>query len=227
MKMENLNYLFIGSSSELAEETLNLFSKKGFKVYGVSRRVNDISHFEDFLVVNDYLKELDKIIQFTEKINNCCVVFFNGFLAENRSEEVPSINEIVETDLANFNVPYSLTKALKEKTNSINKYIYISSIAAVKPRNKNYIYGLSKRKLEIGVEELKLDNYLILRFGKILTEMSKNHKNSPFTLNKSKAAEAIFNNKERSGIIYPIKGLFFMSLIIKFLPRKIINYIEK
>ena len=124
--MENLNYLFIGSSSELAEETLNLFSKKGFKVYGVSRRVNDISHFEDFLVVNDYLEELDKIIQFTEKINNCCVVFFNGFLAENRSEEVPSINEIVETDLANFNVPYSLTKALKEKTNSINKYIYIS-----------------------------------------------------------------------------------------------------
>ncbi len=226
MNKKDLNYIFIGGSSELAEETLNLFSNKGLKVYGVSRKLNDIEGFEDFLVVNDYLNESDKIIKFTEKINNCCVVFFNGFLAENRSEVIPSINEIVQTDLVNFNVPYSLTKALKEKTNNVHKYIYISSMAAVKPRNKNYVYGLSKRKLEIGVEELKLDNYLILRFGKIHTNMSKNHKNAPYTLTKAKAAEVIFNNIKSKGIVYPVVGLFIINLIIKFLPRKVINYLE-
>ena len=39
-------------------------------------------------------------------------------------------------------------------------------MAAIKPREKNYIYGENKRKLELSVKSLKFNNYLIFRFGK-------------------------------------------------------------
>jgi len=53
--------------------------------------------------------------------------------------------------------------------------------------------------------------------------MSQNHKDAPFTLNKAEAAKSIFNNINRRGLVYPKIGLLVMSLIIRFLPRKIIN----
>ena len=37
------------------------------------------------------------------------------------------------------------------KNTNVKKFIFISSMAAVKPRNKNYIYGLSKKTLEESV----------------------------------------------------------------------------
>ena len=52
--------------------------------------------------------------------------------------------------------------------NDVKKYVFISSMAAVKLRNKNFIYGYYKKKLENNILSGKLNNSLIFRFGKIL-----------------------------------------------------------
>ena len=72
--------------------------------------------------VNDYLKELDNIKDFIEKIENPTVIYFNGFLAENRNIQNPDLSQIELTDYINFQVPYFLTRELSIKTH-IKKYI--------------------------------------------------------------------------------------------------------
>jgi len=99
-------------------------------------------------------------------------------------------------------------------------------MAAIKPRSKNYIYGLSKSKLEKSVPKI-IENYLIFRFGKIDTKMSGSHGSVPFSLSKNKAANIIFNKIESNKIVYPSLKLKLISLIISLMPIKIIDFIEK
>ncbi len=226
MKIENINYLLIGASSELAQETLLSLKKDGSRVLGISREKINYEKFDDYLLVNDYIDDICDINKFVSKIENCYVIFFNGFLAENRKIKKPTIEDIVKTDLANFTIPYSLTSNFIKNLKNVKKYIYISSMAAIKPRNKNYIYGLSKRKLEVGILELGIENLLLIRFGKIKTRMSSEHKDAPFTLNKLKAAKLIKKNIYKKNVIYPTFGLYLMSIFIKILPLKVLNFVE-
>ena len=57
--------------------------------------------------------------------------------------------------------------------------------------------------------------------------MSESHGNPPFTLNKSNAAFLILKLLDREKIIYPTNGLKVMSLFLKALPLKILNFLEK
>ena len=98
-------------------------------------------------------------------------------------------------------------------------------MAAVKPRYKNYIYGLSKRKLEEGIKYLDLPSYLIIRYGKVITKMSEDHKNPPFTLTVNDAASYLYKNINKTGIQYPKLGLKILSIVIKLLPGRIIKKI--
>ena len=226
MKIENINYLLVGASSELAQETLLSLKKDGSRVLGISREKINYGKFDDYLLVNDYIEDIREINKFVSKIENCYVIFFNGFLAENGKIKKPTIEDIVKTDLANFTIPYSLTCNFIKNLENIKKYIYISSMAAIKPRDKNYIYGLSKRKLEVGLVELGIENLLLIRFGKIKTRMSSGHKDAPFTLNKLEAANLIKKNIYKKNVIYPTFGLYLISILIKILPLNVLNFIE-
>jgi len=97
----------------------------------------------------------------------------------------------------------------------------------VKPRNKNYIYGLSKKTLEESVRKSGNLNYLIIRFGQIKTKMSQNHNEPPFTITKDEASLKLLKLIDKKGIHYPSYSLFIMSFLIKILPIKLIENIEK
>jgi hypothetical protein len=99
-------------------------------------------------------------------------------------------------------------------------------MAAVRPRFKNYIYGLCKSNLEKSVTNLELSEYLIIRFGKVKTKMSKNHKNPPSTISAEKAGKIISNKLEDNGLVHANINLFIISKIIKLLPKKIIEIIS-
>ena len=113
------------------------------------------------------------------------------------------------------------------KNTNVKKFIFISSMAAVKLRNKNYIYGLSKKILEESVKKSGNLNYLIVRFGQIKTKMSKNHNEPPFTLTKDRASLKLLKLIDKKGIHYPSYSLFIVSFLIKILPIKLIDKIEK
>ena len=215
------NYLIIGADSELAKAFIEFNSNKGIEFFKISR--NEI---ESDLKIGDYLNDIDTIINYVKKLPPCYVIFFNGFLAENRPMQYPSAEDIRLTHKINFQIPFFLIKKLS-KLKNVEKYVYISSIAAVKPRFKNYIYGNTKNMLEKSINGLGIKNVLFLRFGKIKTRMSIDHKDLIFTLNKEKAAELIHRKLKKTGITYPNYRLMFSSYFIKWLPIKLLNSIEK
>jgi short-subunit dehydrogenase len=216
--MSNSNYVLIGSSSALSREFVNLSAEKKF--YTVSTK--DFSS-NSHLQVCDYINDIDLITSFISKINNPTVIFFNGFMAENRPKQYPTIEEINKTLKVNYFVPLFLTEEIDEKIN-VKKFVYMSSFAAIKPRNKNFIYGHSKRLLEETIASLNLKSYLFFRFGKINTNFSVGHNTSIFDLEVSKAARALAKHIDRkSGIIYPNFLTKLLSSLFYIIPLKAIN----
>ena len=223
--MVNQNIVIFGSSSELATEFINICNKNNLNLFLISRS-NVASGFKkNVLVVNDYIKEFDKIKKFLVPVENKFVFFFNGALFENRPDKFPSKKEIKQTEYINYYLPLELTKKLKKEIKHIDKFIYISSMAAIKPRFKNFIYGNNKKRLEISIKNEGV-RYLIIRYGKIFTKMSEGHKTPPFSLSAFDAAKILFKKIEKRGVVYPNFGLFLISILIKVTPGKIFNLLK-
>ena len=224
MKVENI--AIIGGSSELAKSFINLVDTKKFNVFSISRTVNSEMKQNSYLKVDDYILDSEKIINFLDNKKNLKIIFFNGFLAENRATQIPTSEEVSKTDFINFQVPYVLTRTFENNLKNVDKYIYISSMAAVRPRYKNYIYGLSKMKLETSIKFLNPKKYLFIRFGKIITNMSKDHKDPPFVMTPESAGIFILKNLDSNGIIYPKFQLKIISYILKMTPFKLMKYLK-
>lgn len=214
--------ILIGSSSELAKEFFKLINEiKSFKVHTISSKKES----NPDLLVNEYIENIDSISEYVNTFEKPYIIFFNGYLKENRPSYFPSDEEIFDTFKINFLIPSLITKNVAKK-NKNTKFIFISTIAAIKSREKNYIYGIAKSLTEKCIKNIGL-NFLILRFGKIKTEMSKSHNNPPFTLDKFEAAMLIHKHIESNGIVYPTIGLKVSAMLVKFLPLKLLDYIEK
>jgi short-subunit dehydrogenase len=219
--IKNKNIVIIGSSSELAQEVLQQINLEN-SIFSISlKESNETNH----LKVSNYLEDATSIVEFISSVDDPIVVFFNGYLAENRPLQNPSSSEIVKTLEINYVVPYNLTAMILKNNINISKFVFISSFAAVKQRNKNFVYGYSKKLLEDSIMSLKLNNYLFIRFGKIKTSMSINHNSSFLDLDKKKAANIIVKFLEpKSGIVYPNVSTKLLSIFIKVIPSPVIKY---
>ena len=214
--------ILIGSSSELAIEfKKKLEGNNGFKTHTISSNLDS----KPSLLVNEYFKDSDKISTYISKLEKPYIIFFNGYLRENRPKYYPDLDEIFKTFKINFQIPLFLTTKIDSGSKDA-KFIYISTFAAIKSREKNFVYGISKTLLEKNIVKKNI-NYLFLRFGKIKTKMSEDHADPPFTLSKSEAASLIIKFLDKEGIVYPTIGLKIMSAIIKILPSKLLDLIEK
>ena len=173
--------------------------------------------------MKNYIDDFKAIKVKLQDYENIHIIFFNGALYENRPVQFPSEEQIKMTEYINYTIPLELTKKLNAQIPGIQKFIYISSMAAVKYRYKNYIYGQNKRKLEKSIQDLNLNSYLIMRFGKVLTKMSEGHKNPPFTLSNTKAARLLMKKINSQGLVYPNFGLFVISIFLTLTPKRVIN----
>ena len=224
--MVKKDIVIIGSSSEIAAEFIKICVKNSENVISISRSSNVSIEGIQHTQINDYLDDYENIRNIIKKLSNPIIIFFNGFLAENRMHQFPTDDEIAQTDKVNFLIPYTLSQKLNTESNNISKYIYISTLAAIKPRYKNYIYGLSKRKLEESVKYINLPSVLIIRYGKVETKMSNEHKNPPFTLSSEKAASILYTSLDSTGTKYASFGLLCLGKIIKILPMQLIRKIK-
>lgn len=219
--------VIVGGSSEIAKHFQYLCIEKNLNFLIISSNSNiDHINSEKYLKIDDYLNDSLKIMNWLQNKNPTKIIFFNGALFENRPYQFPTKNDIKLTKKINYTIPVFLTELFKKNLISVNKFIYISSLAAVKPRNKNYIYGGYKKLLENKVKELNLNSFLILRFGKVHTKMSAGHKNHVFSMKPYDAAVSIMDNLNKTNIIYPNKGLQFLSIILFLTPKKLIDYFK-
>ena len=223
MKKRN-NIILVGASSEVSEEFVRKIDGK-HNIYKISS--NNFGETTKTLNVTDYLDEKLKIVNFIQEIDNPYIFFFNGYIAENRPKQNPDIDEVKNTLKINFLVPYVITRSLLDVEKDVKKYIYISSFAAVKLRFKNFIYGQSKLLLEESIKSSPIDNFLIIRFGKINTSMSSNHAKTIFDMSKERAAEILEKfYEEKNGVIYPTILIRVLSIIMIILPKKIIRILN-
>ena len=220
-------FIVIGASSELGTELANVLRKENNLVFGISR--NDTKHkiYNETLIVDDYIDDFERIKNFINEKDNPVLIFMNGYLKENRPDLKPDSFEIEKTIDANYLVPFTLTDEILKNNLQISKFIFLSSMSAIKPRYKNFIYGLSKQSLEKSIKGLLNQNFILFRFGMIETKMSKNHTKAPMTITKNEAANLIFKNINKSGIVYPLFGLRLIGIVIKLMPLKILNFLER
>ena len=216
--MKRNNYILVGSSSELSKKFIEMNDNRIF--YTISTK--EIATNRN-LIVGDYIDDIDKIILFIQEIECPTIVFFNGFLAENRPIKIPDIEEIEKTIKINYFVPLFLTSFISNKIN-VKKFVYISSFAAIKPRKKNFIYAYSKKLLENSISSMDINKYLFIRFGKINTNFSSGHRSSIFDLEVETAAKSLSKKIDiKSGVIYPNLITKFLSIIFYVLPTWVIN----
>ena len=149
----NKNIVLLGSSSELASE----FSKinSSYNVYKISSSNVDLNNSNN-LLINSYFDNAEEIVEFISKINSPFIIFFNGYLKENRPTQEPNFEQISKTIEANYFMPYFITSKLLQSNVSIKKFIFISSFAATKIRYKNFIYGYSKKLLEESIKSFNI-----------------------------------------------------------------------
>jgi len=212
-----MNILIIGANSEISHYFKNYCENKGHEVFIITRNKELQSINNNKLIVEDYLVEKEKIKHFIKELKNPVVIFFNGVLFENRPFKTPTQEEIKLTNYVNFTVPYELYKYI-DKSKTVKKFVFMSSMAAIRLRNKNYVYGKSKQNLEKNVLESSKNNILIIRFGKVFTSMSKDHKTPPFSMTPNKAALKVYKSLHKENIIYGNLGLNVISKLIKITP---------
>ena len=73
--------IIVGASSEFSNTFIN-HVKNSYEIYLISRKEIDSVEKKNQLVINDYLDDMNKIINFVDNIKRANVIFFNGFLAE-------------------------------------------------------------------------------------------------------------------------------------------------
>ncbi len=219
--MVDKTLVLIGASSEIGVKFYELCNEVNIKTFSISRHYKTVDKKQG-LKVEDYLGDYKLIKKELKKLKNVTVIFFNGALYENRPEKFPSDEEIFLTKIINYEIPLELTKKLSFELQNIEKFIFISSMAAVKLRYKNFIYGGYKRELEQSVKSLSLNSYLFIRFGKVFTKMSEGHRTPPFSMTSKTAAKVILKNLTKTKIIYGNRGLYFISKILIMIPQKIL-----
>ena len=169
--MSNKNICLIGGSSDLGIEIAKICKMRSdTDVHGIARSEDKIGKlYKEFLLISDYELDKEAISDFIIKTKTTDIVLLNGFIGENNrpTEKIVKIN---------YSIPLSLIKHINKKIDDKFTFTIISTLAVSRPRDKNYVYGLSKYLLEEAVKKSKFGKFIIFRSGFIRTKMTEDHK---------------------------------------------------
>ena len=112
--------------------------------------------------------------------------------------------------------------------------LVISSVAGIRARRRNFVYGASKSGLDFIAQGLQKRSpeknvYItILRPGFVHTKMTSGLTVAPFATNKKVVAKiAVDGLYKKKRIIYAPRKLKFVMFVIKLLPERIFRIIDK
>lgn len=112
--------------------------------------------------------------------------------------------------------------------------LHISSVAGIRPRKRNFVYGVSKSGIDFLVQGLQKVSHesnislTILRPGFIHTKMTTGMPPAPFATDQVTVARiAAKALRRKSRIAYAPKILFFVMPILKVLPERIFRLIDR
>lgn len=230
--------LLLGSTSEIGIAILKKLSvAKGTQLILVGRNANSIALFQDWPGKVSFLPcDLSKIEQIRDVVSTLMTQYVIDFaviasahlpaeLLDDDFESVHQTFSINSTGLACF---LSCLPSMMSKTGGT--LVHISSVAAIRPRIKNFTYGASKSSMDFFVlglaakhKKLGID-IRVIRPGFVHTKMSKDFQVAPFaTTPDSVARDVIEGLKRDRTVIYSPRILRLVMNLLKLLPSSIFS----
>lgn len=112
--------------------------------------------------------------------------------------------------------------------------LLISSVAGMRPRRRNFVYGVSKAGVDFlaqGFQKLTPDTNVfitILRPGFVFTKMTSGMKPAPFATTQTNVTQiAVKGLEKKRKVVYAPRKLFLVMFIIKLLPERIFRLLDK
>ncbi len=242
------NILVIGSTSKIAEACLRLWAVKKCEFFLVARNLKKNEILSESLKnlgaknVYNYTMDLNHLNLHNKMYEDACSKLSNIDLVFIAHGTLPNQNDIQndEKDILNtintnaISVINLLTIIARDFENKKQGHIaIISSVAADRGRESNYIYGSSKAMITVFAEglgqRLKKSNIdlTIIKPGIIDTPMTSKLKKNFLWSNPNKIASKIIKaiEKKRSEVYVP-SFWFIIMLIIKFIPSFIFKKLK-
>lgn len=233
------NVALVGSTSEIGYEIIKYLKPLGLdSLYIFGRDKKSLDKYEA-LGVSSIFFELDvetvgfqnQLIHHLSKISSLdLAIIALGFLPpENQELDANSVLKTMVVNAVGSTVVMSCFASLMKNEKS-TQILYISTVASMRPRLKNFTYGASKKTGDYFAEgmhyrfkntKLKIN---ILRPGFVYTKMSEKFDPAPFAIEPDLVAKIAINGLLRNQkIIYaPTVLRILMNLVVR-LPRFIFD----
>lgn len=235
--------LLVGGTSEIGLSILRALDLgMESQITLIGRRMpqlNELDHLPNKLqfVQTDLENEIDiENLKYTiRRLNRIdLAIVASGYLPpENCDMDIMNLTRAVKINSLGI---ITVLAALAEKVTSQESsghILYISSVAAMRPRIKNFTYGASKTAADFFAEGLSFkyrnDGLFlhILRPGFVFTKMSKDFKPAPFAINTAEvAALALRGLKKGQTIIYAPSILKIVMNLLKIIPRTLFDWLK-
>jgi decaprenylphospho-beta-D-erythro-pentofuranosid-2-ulose 2-reductase len=237
------NVVLIGSNSEIGLSILSeLPLENNSSILLIGRTLpshvlpqnstGQIDFFRSDLEIDSDLDEL--ALKITSLDNIDLAIVAAGYLPpEDCDLDVNQIRKSIQINGLGISVALSIL-AGKMSGQKKGKILFISSVASMRPRIRNFTYGASKKSADFFAQGLfhKYQNtnlrIFILRPGFVFTKLSRDFRPAPFATSASKVATiAVDSLKNPRKIVYAPRILRYVMPILQITPRWLYNLMGK
>jgi short-subunit dehydrogenase len=232
-------WLIVGANSDIAKATMSLLRKSNQNIFFIllSRDVASTALFVSESMQSDncqiLLFDIKEYVNFESIMAQMAfkpsVVFYAAGILFDNADQIKNVKSWEESSTINFLAPVALINALVLDDNPfLERVIGISSIAGIKARKSNYLYGAVKSGFHqylFGLrQDLKSRKVVVQSVcpGFVATKMTKHLTLNRFANSPVDVAKSILKIKKRF-IIYPSLFWKILSFVIRIAPEKLIS----
>lgn len=233
--------LILGANSDIAQALAKQYAKNGFDIYLAARSSKKLTNFASDLAIREDIKveifELDILkyeshTAFYQQLNEkptgviCCI----GYLGNQEKAEIDFL-ESERVINSNYTGIVSILNIIAEdfEARGSGFIIGIASVAGLRGRKSNYIYGSAKAGLIAYLSGLRNRlshrdvQVITVNPGFVNTQMTSNLKLPPLiTAEPDAVAKQIFNSyKKGRNIIYSLWYWRWIMFLIRLIPESI------
>lgn len=238
-------FLFFSATSEIAKQTIKKFAKEGTEFYLTGRDETELEKIKGDLLARG-AKVVDTKVLDVLNIDKCkeavkdafsqmkeidCVFIAQGILPKQDDIEY-NVDYAVEVWNVNTTsviaISIAATKHLVEQ--GYGTLAVISSVAADRGRQVNYLYGGTKAGVSVFLEGLRMRLHSLgiqiidIKPGPVKTPMTKNMGKTPLLSSSEKVASDIVSGIYRNkGTIYTPMHWSLIMKVVKIIPEPILR----
>jgi decaprenylphospho-beta-D-erythro-pentofuranosid-2-ulose 2-reductase len=232
------NVLVIGGKSGIALELIkNICIVPNGKVFLLGRKIEtqgiNLPGLEIIPInydISDSIQRFGLVNQLMTERDFDLVVLAAGYLGEQPIKSTPALDR----EIINVNFSYSAEVlegvAQRMRMQKHGKVLVLSSVASIRPRKSNFVYGASKAGLDFLARGLQLDlegtgvEIYVARPGFVHSKMTKGMTPAPFAITAARAGQLCAIGITKSKRIFYVPGILrYVMLIVRYLPVKVLN----